>query len=90
MVLAGRFETLWGWVYRFEAYTPAAKRVRGYYALPMLWRDRVIGWGNLSVKDGRLKSDFGYVGTAPRDRVFKRELESEIERVKVFLGLAER
>ena len=84
-----RFETLWGWLYRFEAYTPAAKRVRGYYALPMLWRDRVIGWGNLSVKDGTLKSDFGYVGTAPRDRVFKRELESEIERVKVFLGLAE-
>ena len=45
-----RFEFLWGWTYRFEAYTTAAKRVRGYYALPILWRDRVIGWGNLSVK----------------------------------------
>jgi uncharacterized protein YcaQ len=83
-----RFEMLWGWVYRFEAYTPAAKRVRGYYAMPMLWRDRVIGWGNLSVKDGSLKTDFGYVGQAPKEGVFKRELEREIERVKAFLGLA--
>ena len=32
-----RFEHLWGWAYRFEAYTPAPKRVRGYYALPLLW-----------------------------------------------------
>ena len=32
-----RFELLWGWAYRFEAYTPAPKRVRGYYALPLLW-----------------------------------------------------
>ncbi len=56
-----RFELLWGWVYRFEAYTPAPKRKRGYYALPLLWRDRVIGWGNLSVKNGELKSEFGYV-----------------------------
>ena len=45
-----RLELLWGWVYRFEAYTPAAKRKLGYYAMPLLWRDRVIGWGNLSVK----------------------------------------
>ena len=28
-----RFEHLWAWAYRFEAYTPTAKRVRGYYAL---------------------------------------------------------
>jgi uncharacterized protein YcaQ len=83
-----RFEMLWGWSYRFEAYTPIAKRVRGYYALPLLWRDRVIGWGNLSVKDGELKAEFGYVGDPPRDRVFVRELEAELERTRVFLGLA--
>ena len=29
-----RFELFWGWAYRFEAYTPAARRQRGYYALP--------------------------------------------------------
>src|SRR6266496_2815380 len=52
-----RFELLWGWVYRFEAYTPAPKRKLGYYAMPLLWRDRVIGWGNLSVKNGKLRSE---------------------------------
>lgn len=82
-----RFERLWGWTYRFEAYTPAAKRVRGYYAMPMLWRDQVIGWGNLSVNDGSLKGEFGYVKSEPRDRAFKRELEMELERVSSFLAL---
>jgi uncharacterized protein YcaQ len=83
-----RFELLWGWVYRFEAYTPAPKRKRGYYALPLLWRDRVIGWGNLSVKNGELQSEFGYVDShPPRDRAFKRELEAELDRIRAFLGL---
>ncbi|HUP39390.1 MAG TPA: crosslink repair DNA glycosylase YcaQ family protein, partial [Vicinamibacterales bacterium] len=44
-----RFEHLWGWAYRFEAYTPIKKRVRGYYALPLLWRDTFAGWANASV-----------------------------------------
>jgi uncharacterized protein YcaQ len=83
-----RFELLWGWVYRFEAYTPAAKRLRGYYALPLLWRDRVIGWGNFSVQNGELKSALGYVDShPPRDRAFKRELEAEVERMRIFLGV---
>jgi len=83
-----RFELLWGWVYRFEAYTPAPKRKLGYYALPMLWRDSVIGWGNLSVEKGKLKSELGYVsGAAPSDASFRRELEAEVDRMRVFLGL---
>lgn len=83
-----RFELLWGWVYRFEAYTPPSKRLRGYYALPMLWQDRVVGWGNLSVKGGQLQCDFGYVDEhCPRDRNFKRELEAEVQGMKSFLGL---
>ncbi len=82
-----RFELLWGWVYRFEAYTPALKRKLGYYALPLLWRDQVIGWGNLSVKNGELKSEFGYAGTPPRDRAFKRELHAELDRRRTCLGL---
>jgi uncharacterized protein len=83
-----RFELLWGWVYRFEAYTPAAKRIRGYYALPMLWRDRVIGWANVSVKEGELQSEVGYVKSAPREAAFRRELEMEMDRMRAFLGLA--
>ena len=82
-----RFELLWGWVYRFEAYTPAPRRKLGYYALPLLWRDRVIGWGNLSVKNGRLQSELGYVGSPPRDRSFKRQLGAELDRMREFLGL---
>ncbi|HYJ04630.1 MAG TPA: crosslink repair DNA glycosylase YcaQ family protein [Chthoniobacterales bacterium] len=83
-----RFEIFWGWVYRFEAYTPAAKRKLGYYALPLLWRDRVIGWGNVAVKDGCLTSDIGYVsGKGPRDPAFKRELDAELERMAEFLGV---
>jgi hypothetical protein len=83
-----RFELLWGWVYRFEAYTPVPKRKLGYYALPLLWRDRVIGWANLSVNKGELKSEFGYVKSQPpRERTFKRELETELERMRTFLGL---
>jgi uncharacterized protein YcaQ len=83
-----RFEMLWNWAYRFEAYTPAAKRVRGYYALPLLWRDAVIGWGNLSVAANRLSAQVGFQsGKPPRDAAFKRALDEEIERVRVFLGV---
>lgn len=80
-----KFERLWGWGYRFEAYTPVAKRKWGYYALPLLWRDRVIGWVNVSRGD-RLHVDPGYVsGRAPRDRDFKPAFEAEVERMRSFL-----
>jgi uncharacterized protein YcaQ len=80
-----RFELLWGWTYRFEAYTPPAKRIRGYYALPLLWKDRVIGWGNLAVKDGNLHADIGFVGARPRDAAFRRALDEELDRMREFL-----
>ena len=84
-----RFEMLWGWAYRFEAYTPVKKRVRGYYALPLLWRDRVIGWGNVALTADGLQADLGYVaGRAPRDPSFKGALEEELERLRTFLGVA--
>jgi uncharacterized protein YcaQ len=83
-----RFEMLWGWAYRFEAYTPVPKRKLGYYALPMLWRDRVIGWGNVALKNGTLDADFGYVASSPPPgRMFRRALDEELDRLRVFLGL---
>lgn len=82
-----RFELLWGWEYRFEAYTPVTKRKLGYYAMPLLWRDQVIGWANLAVRNGALQCDIGYVGSQPRERAFKRELDSELNRMRTFLGL---
>ena len=82
-----RFELLWDWAYRFEAYTPVSKRKLGYYALPLLWCDRVVGWGNLSVQDGVLHASFGYVGSArPRGRAFASALDAEVERFRRFLG----
>ena len=83
-----RFEMLWDWAYRFEAYTPAAKRVRGYYALPLLWRDQVIGWGNVAVRGDKLQVDLGYVsGTAPREAAFAQALKDELARLHTFLAL---
>ncbi|MCC7055297.1 MAG: YcaQ family DNA glycosylase [Gemmatimonadaceae bacterium] len=83
-----RFELFNGWAYRFEAYTPAPKRVRGYYALPLAWRDTVIGWANLAVRDGQLVPDIGYVsGRAPRDAGFRQALDEELDRCRVFLSL---
>jgi len=83
-----RFELLWGWAYRFEAYTPVAKRKLGYYALPLLWREHVVGWANAAIKDGSLALEVGYVaGRAPRPRAFARELDDEVERMRQFLRI---
>jgi uncharacterized protein YcaQ len=84
-----RFELLWGWMYKFEAYTPAPLRRFGYYALPILWDDQVLGWGNIAVKDARLTQTLGYAsGKAPRDSVYRQGLERELERMREFLGLS--
>jgi uncharacterized protein YcaQ len=81
-----RFELLWGWAYRFEAYTPLARRKLGYYALPLLWRDRVVGWANVAVRGGALQADLGFVGScAPPGRAFKGALDEELDRLRAFL-----
>jgi uncharacterized protein len=81
-----RFELFWGWAYRFEAYTPAHKRVRGYYAMPLLWRDQMIGWGNIALVDSVLTTELGYAnGKPPRDASFKRALDEELTRMTNFL-----
>jgi hypothetical protein len=82
-----RFELFWGWQYRFEAYTPAARRKLGYYALPLLWGEEVVGWGNLSFAEGRLSASLGYVsGKAPSARTFKRGLQEELAQMERFLS----
>ena len=84
-----RFELLWEWPYRFEAYTPAPKRKWGYYALPLLWRDRVIGWANVALRDGDLRVDAGFVsGRRPRDAAFKGAFDEELSRLRAFLSAA--
>jgi uncharacterized protein YcaQ len=83
-----RFEHLWGWAYRFEAYTPPAKRKLGYYALPLLWRDHVIGWANTSFTAGQLDVQIGFISKKRlrgNTAGFNSSLESETERYRHFL-----
>jgi uncharacterized protein YcaQ len=85
-----RFEHLWGWPYRFEAYTPVPKRLRGYYAMPLLWGDAVIGWVNARVDGERLNVEAGFVEKRPHDSDFQSELDAETGRLATFLGLIPR
>ncbi len=81
-----RFELFWGWAYRFEAYTPVKQRRFGYYALPLLWGEHVIGWANLTHDAHGLVSTLGYVsGKPPREGSFRRALEDELARFERFL-----
>ena len=36
-------EAVWGYQYSWEIYTPVVKRKYGYYVLPVLWGDRLVG-----------------------------------------------
>lgn len=84
-----RFEHLWKWPYRFEAYTPPSKRKLGYYAMPLLWQEQVIGWVNAPVSGGQLAWSAGYVsGEAPRSRSYRDALQEELQLLAEFLGCA--
>ena len=82
-----RFEIFWGWPYRFEAYTPAPKRQLGYYALPLLWREQVVGWANVGVRGGRLQPEVGFFGPRIGDAAFVNAVDDELQRLSDFLGL---
>jgi uncharacterized protein YcaQ len=84
-----RFECFWGWDYRFEAYTPPAKRRFGYYALPLLWRDDVIGWANAASVDGTLRVSAGFAKARPRGAAFRRALEAEAAALASAVGAAD-
>lgn len=82
-----RFELLWGWAYRFEAYVPAPRRTMGHYALPLLWGEQMLGWANLRLERGRLVHEPGFVsGKAPRDPAFTRALDEALARFDTFLS----
>ncbi|HET6439297.1 MAG TPA: crosslink repair DNA glycosylase YcaQ family protein [Anaeromyxobacter sp.] len=44
---------LWGFDYTWEVYTPPARRVRGYYALPVLAGERLVGHVEPRAERGR-------------------------------------
>lgn len=81
-----RFALLWGWTYKFEAYTPAPQRRFGHYALPVLWQDRAVGWANVRAVAGRVEADCGSLDGLPRDRLFKQGLVADLLRLQAFLA----
>ena len=83
-----RFGHLWGWSYRFEAYTPLTRRKLGYYALALLWGYVVIGWANVSTVSG-VSAEFGFAGSRPQGRAFNRALDAEMTRLRRFLAPAD-
>jgi uncharacterized protein YcaQ len=82
-----RFQLFWGWEYKLEAYVPAHKRRMGHYAMPMLWREKTLGWANLKVVDGRLQHELGFAGPRPRGKAFQMALDEALHQMQEFLGL---
>jgi uncharacterized protein len=82
-----RFEMLHGWAYRFEAYTSAAKRKLGHYAMPLLVGDKVMGWANVKVQAERLHAEIGFVQNMAAKPKLRQETEAELARFAQFMGL---
>lgn len=82
-----RFELFWAWAYRFEAYTPAPKRKLGYYAMPLLWRDQVVGWGNAAQSGDVLSVDIGLVSGHRLSQALRGALDVDVAKMATFLGL---
>ena len=84
-----RFELLWGWAYKFEAYTPAAKRTMGHYALPLLLGDQAVGWANAALVDKAwLEAHVGFVDKGlGRDRAVSDAIQVELGLMAEFLQL---
>ncbi len=83
-----RFEHLWGWAYRFEAYTPQHARRFGYYALPMFYGNQAVGWVNISKnKNGSIDIERGFAKPNRLGVEFEHTYAQEVERFVAVLGV---
>jgi uncharacterized protein YcaQ len=86
-----RTERLFGFRYRIEIYTPAAKRVHGYYVLPFLLDEALVA--RVDLKSDRQRGVLMVQGAFAEPDVDTRrvavELMSELRLVSAWLGLGE-
>jgi hypothetical protein len=84
-----RAEELFGFVHRLEIYVPKPKRIWGYFVLPILNGDRLIGRADLAIdrKAGRLVAHAVHrEPDAPRGRAIGRTVRRELERLATWQG----
>jgi hypothetical protein len=85
-----RLERLFGFDYRFEAFVPAAKRVYGYYVLPVLQGDRLIGRADLKTDRQagtlRVQGVWWEPSVGRPTAALTRQLDAELAALAAFVG----
>jgi len=84
-----RTQMLWDFTYRIEIYVPVAKRQYGYYVLPILHGDRLIGRmdSKLDRKSGVYAVNALYVESgAPVDEITGRAIGASLGELVAFIG----